>query len=462
MVESLDRLTREEIRTAVKFWLSILDAGITIATTSPEYIYRHDAEAELVDIIIAVVILSRGYEESATKSKRIKEVKAEKRKEVRENGGMFTQSCPAWLKPKPDKSGFEIIPEATATVRRIFKLASQGYGVFRLTRLLNNEGVPTFGSKPKRKAAQWYESYIIRILNNRAVLGEFQPCVRDGYKSKPAGEPIKGYYPQVIKPTVFIAARKAIDSRALGIKRTGKDVPNIFGKLLRNARDGGGFLYIPAKRKAPQPRLEPVGGRSGVSLPLSYQYQKLECAFLRFLTEVKPSDLTGDEKQESKSDDLSARIEDLDRRIAILEGKMETDDDLSSLLDRLSGWKKERKVLVAELEKESHPSDENAMLEEARSIIELIETNPEHYRTVLKQLLRHNIVEEIWMLVFEYDAVGSRGRTCKRRGCDLQVHFKSGGVRTIRVIDGVIGATDALGMEVDLRAYRTSKDKWAG
>lgn len=452
IVESLDRLTREDITTALKFFMGILDAGVNIATTSPEYLFRYDDKSNrMQDIMLAVVVLCRGNEESAMKSKRIGEAWASKRQKAK--AGPITATCPAWLKLRDDRSGFEIIEDKADTVRKIFQLAADGYGVFRITRKLNQDCTPTMGNKPGRQARQWYESYVIRILSSRAVLGEYQPCTRDDKnRSVPQGDAVANYYPPIVCEADFVAARRAIDSRALGFKRTGKDIPNIFGRLIRNARDGGGFLYIPPKKKSPIARLEPVGGRNGASAPLSFRYRDLEEAFLSYLKEVTVEDLTGKQRV-SKADQIEYEVKDLKKRIDILESRMETDDDLGGLLDKLKGWKAKMRTLEKELEAERNPTDEGRVLEEVKGVIDLIQENPEHYRTKLKQLL-HLIVSEMWLLVFEYKGHGSRDREITMRAAVLQIHFKAGHFRSIWV--EYDGAFHLEGKHVlaDLRTYR--------
>lgn len=187
------------------------------------------------DIMLAVVILCRGNEESTLKSERVGKAWADKRasaiqahkeaeaakkpakkktEQTATTAPKMTAMCPAWLKLNEDRQSFSIIDAKADTVRLIFRLAADGYGVFRITRKLNADKVPTLGNKPGRQAKQWYESYVIRILNNRAVRGELQPCTRDGNRSIPQGdEPIKGYYPPIIGEADFVAARRSIDSR---------------------------------------------------------------------------------------------------------------------------------------------------------------------------------------------------------------------------------------------------------
>lgn len=436
LVESLDRLTREQVRTAVKFFLSLLDLGITIVTTNPEYVYSPDGTRDTQDIIIAVVTLSRANEESERKSERCGAAWANLRTKLAETGGRITRTCPAWLTFDEDAQGFKIVKEAAKTVRKIFELATHGYGSMRIARQLNKDAVPTIGSKAK----QWYETYIIAILNSRAVIGEFQPCRRVDGKRATAGDPVKDYYPSILTISEFVAARKAIDSRATGtVKkigvggRTGKNVPNIFGKLLKNPRDGGGFLYVGPKNKSPLARLEPVGGRVGACLPLAMRYSVVEDAFLKFLTEVKPEDLTG-QKIETPADDLAAKLSDLTRRIEKLQATVDTTENYDFLVSTLRRWEGERKEVAERLEQLKHETPETSTLADAQDLVKLLATteDKEDIRTRIKQAVR-TIISEIWLLVYEYEAVGSRSRTRGKRAAVLQVHFKSGQFRKIMV-----------------------------
>jgi hypothetical protein len=59
-----------------------------------------------------------------------------------------------------------------ANVRRIFDMVGKGHGIGSIARTLNREGVPTAS-----KAKHWYDSYIYKILMNRACIGEFQPRI---------------------------------------------------------------------------------------------------------------------------------------------------------------------------------------------------------------------------------------------------------------------------------------------
>src|SRR5262245_3463460 len=78
IVESLDRLSREEVGDAVEFFLGIVNRGIAVVQLTPvEIVYRRPVDT--TQLIVAVVELSRSHSESAMKSLRIRDAWAAKR-----------------------------------------------------------------------------------------------------------------------------------------------------------------------------------------------------------------------------------------------------------------------------------------------------------------------------------------------------------------------------------------------
>lgn len=89
----------------------------------------------------------------------------------------------------------------------VFELHDSGFGSHTTAKILNQRGVPVvpaFLSKDKADDAKrqvnrrWYQAYCGRLTLDRRVIGEYQPMrIVDG-KKVPEGEPIPGYYPQII------------------------------------------------------------------------------------------------------------------------------------------------------------------------------------------------------------------------------------------------------------------------
>ncbi|ANL70406.1 resolvase/recombinase protein [Rhizobium phaseoli] len=221
IVESLDRISRQNPQAATALFLQILQAGINIVTLTDRHVYRAGS-GDFTDIIVSVVIMSRAYEESRTKSLRVSAAWENKRQNIHQK--KLTQVAPIWLRLSLDRTVFEVVPERVAIVRWIFDQAAQGKGSLQISRGLNQQRVPTFAT-----SKGWHESYVSKVLTNRAVLGEFQPHRYIDGKRTPYGDPIPGYYPAIVAREQFerIQAGRAV-RRVRGAGRKGHNNINLF------------------------------------------------------------------------------------------------------------------------------------------------------------------------------------------------------------------------------------------
>lgn len=224
VVEALDRLTREEIMSAVALFLRIADTGVTIITTIDGQAYNKEIlSREPTKIFIPIVSMIRGNEESAYKAKRIRERWADKRANIGEK--KLSKNCPRWLKLVGNE--FQIIESKAAIVRRIFDLICEGKGLNATARALNDEKVPTFRAK-----GQWLSSTIISFVDGRTALGELQPHVRKDDKRVPIGAPIEGYYPAIITAATWARAQRVRASHRTNRCIKKAVVPNAFRGLI--------------------------------------------------------------------------------------------------------------------------------------------------------------------------------------------------------------------------------------
>lgn len=202
LVESLDRISRQQVLDSIPVFFDIIKSGINVATLADGHLYRA-GETNFGDIMYSVMVLSRAYEESKTKSMRVGEAWRNKRNKASEK--KLTKVAPAWLTLREDRSTFDLIEGRADVVRQIFGLADAGHGSFVIARRLNESGVPTF-----TKSNGWHESYVTKILNNRAVLGEFQPHRYDEHGERiPTGDPITNYFPKIIEEDQFLRIQAA-------------------------------------------------------------------------------------------------------------------------------------------------------------------------------------------------------------------------------------------------------------
>ncbi|MGR9437940.1 recombinase family protein [Rhizobium leguminosarum] len=221
IVESLDRISRETPQIATTLFLQILQSGINIVTLTDRHVYK-SGSADFADIIVSVVIMARAYEESRTKGLRVGAAWENKRRNIHEK--KLTQVAPAWLRLSEDRRAYDVIPARVAVLRNIFNDADNGKGSFQIARKLNFDSVPTFAP-----SQGWHESYISKLLTNRAVLGEFQPHRYIEGKRTPTGEPVVDYFPAVISQDQFERIQAGRASRKnRGSGRKGRNNINLF------------------------------------------------------------------------------------------------------------------------------------------------------------------------------------------------------------------------------------------
>jgi DNA invertase Pin-like site-specific DNA recombinase len=235
LVESLDRLSREELEEALAQFLAIIRSGIVIGTTSDKQVYQK-GELDLAKLVISLTIMSRAHEESAMKGERLAATWEKKRRDAPTKA--MTARCPEWLK-LGDRT-FQQIDERVAIVRRIFEECASGLGKRQIAARLNREGIPAFRGKNG-----WHESSVAKILANEAALGIFQPHRCMNGKRVPEGEPIPNYYPPIIDEALFWRARGAVEGRARGAAgRKGKTYSNLFQGLGECDECGASLVYV--------------------------------------------------------------------------------------------------------------------------------------------------------------------------------------------------------------------------
>ena len=246
LVESVDRLSREDVVRALSQFLEIINAGVTVVTLMDEMVYNTDTIKSRVEILLmSIFSMIRAHEESATKADRISKSWIEKRKKALVDKKPLTSRCPAWLELKNGK--YEKRTEREKLIIRIFELASKGLGKRSIAKIFNTENIETWGDgiNNSRKANGWHDSYIQKILNNESVLGVYQPhhYPKDSYKRTPIGEPIENYFPQIISPLLWQSVHKRARSPK-GAKGGEGKLSNLFTGLVFDGYTGSVMRFV--------------------------------------------------------------------------------------------------------------------------------------------------------------------------------------------------------------------------
>lgn len=360
LIESLDRLSREAVPDALTLFMAIINAGIVIATLGEDrQVYSRDRlNGDWTKLIIGLSVMSRGHEESQTKSERISAVAKRKREQAREGKGHITSITPGWIDAKRiDANRYEFTLNHNAeTVKAIYEMATRGLGATVIARKLNADGVPAFKSKDG-----WYQSVIKAMLTRHDVIGAFQPHrIVDG-KRVPDGDPIADYFPAAIDKDLFLRVQ-AMRNNPGKPGRKGNTFANLFTGLCHCMHCGGSMTMKMSRVK---------GNENGRYLVCSnyvrghrctdgrrhFRYETLETAVLDHVKELNLAESLAARQRNADNDDVDSHVAalrlDLDevtrkeqRLLAALE---EDDEAVASIVHRLKERQQQRQEIEQQL-----------------------------------------------------------------------------------------------------------------
>jgi DNA invertase Pin-like site-specific DNA recombinase len=317
IVESLDRISRQEILDSLDLFLRIIRSGINLVTLEDERIYNAQT-TDYGSLNISLGVMARAHEESLRKGQRVGAAWSNKRSLASTHP--MTKLCPAWLRLNDRRTHYEKIPEKVQVVQRIFQDAAAGIGSYVITKRLNQQEVPGIG-----RAKSWQRSYVAKILTNRAAIGEYQPCkISAAGKREPDGPPIKNYFPPIIEEDLFYRAQKGrSDRRTHGRGRKGQHLTNLFSGIAKCA-------YCRSSMVFENKGLPPKGGtflvcsaaKSGLAcVTTGWRYEHFETSFLAFVDQLDLPTLVANENSHRK--ELEDKIQALQGEQLAMRAEME-------------------------------------------------------------------------------------------------------------------------------------------
>jgi DNA invertase Pin-like site-specific DNA recombinase len=379
LIESLDRLTRREALKAVGLFTEVLSADIDIHTLIDKKVYT--SESTFNEIMLALTIMMRAYEESNTKSARLRAAWRQKR-ELASTRPM-TKWCPAWLRLSSDRTRYEVIEDRARVIRHIFSEAVAGVGSYSQARRLNERREPHFG-----RAHGWHFSFISKVLKNQAVYGLFQPHMVVNGRRRPDGDPIRDYFPAIVEESVFNRVQIGLDERLKrGRGRKGLRVTNLFPRsTLVCAYCGSAMFY---ESKNPHGALVCSAGlrNAGCGSRVRWMYSSFEASVLAFCSEVNVEAVVRDASDAGRSEGLESAIDARRGELTVIRERMERVFELldeggatAFISEKLRGLEERQKVVEAELrEKEVERARTGASTgpahggDELRSLIEKLQ-----------------------------------------------------------------------------------------
>jgi DNA invertase Pin-like site-specific DNA recombinase len=321
LVESLDRISRQEVGEAHYFFMGLLRSGVNVVTLMDRKEYSWataNTGNGMVELVVSLMILARGHEESATKSRRLTAVWENKRQRAQIDGEALTSRLPAWLRLDPDTRRIETIPERAAIVQRIFAETLSGKGQHQIAYSLNTEGV-----KPWGRGKFWHRSYVVKILANEAVIGNFTPhtlVYEEGKRTRKPQERLTGYYPTVIAEDVWAdvqAMKSGKQPRQRG-RHASAPVSHMLARLAACPLCSGAMTRV-VKGKRSRPKLVCARAKTGAGCEYtSVRVDQVEDAILTRLSER-----LRDVPTSKRDHELDDRIVSADAHLSILTDELQ-------------------------------------------------------------------------------------------------------------------------------------------
>lgn len=337
LLERLDRFSRQKVSAAYTALTRLVQNGIRVVVLDPT---PHEINKENIDhlqIVLPIITnLCLAHEQSREKSKRVGHAWKSRREDARNKGTIYTRRTPAWIKYDESTGALVLDEEKAKPIRYLFKRTVEGAGQVTLVRELNEKYKPITGSTGSGRPVQWNTSYLSKILNDRSVIGEFQPhYLEDGKQRIKDGEPIKGYFPSVVSEEIFYQAQyqKSLRKKERSEQRT--QFVNLFTGLVFSDADGSPMQIQTSRTRRQtgdvyvQRRLWSYSSRKGIagSCPWSIEYQLFEDAILSSLTELNPKNFSGTFAATEERSAIYQQIEGCASKIRELEDAVE---DVSS------------------------------------------------------------------------------------------------------------------------------------
>lgn len=236
VVENLDRLSRQDYRTARNWIEEVTDAGIVVYVARPEL--RLDREAmsgtNIGAMLQHLLEANRARSESDRKSE-FQRRNVERMREQARAGIVFSKNSAAWLTGKTGER-FRVIEERAAVVVQIYEWCAAGQGLDTITQRLNATVPAWTPAGYKTGRVEWRRGYVRDILQSKIVEGEYHP--RDADRQT-TGEVIHGYYPRIVSEELVEQARAAMTMRKGRGGRDHREAKNIFNGLLKCQSCGG-------------------------------------------------------------------------------------------------------------------------------------------------------------------------------------------------------------------------------
>jgi DNA invertase Pin-like site-specific DNA recombinase len=367
LVESLDRLSRERIMTALHQLELIVKAGIKVVTLADGHTYDRDSLNDLGGLIVAIVTMSRAYNESAEKSRRIRAVFQSKRDGAK-SGQIYCDRPTAWIRVVDGK--YSIVANHARVIRKVIQDVAKGISIAEVCRRLTNDKTPPISEmREMRKTSIWHPSTIKCLLQVPSPIGTLR--TKDG--------DIENHFPPIIDLETWAKAQQVLKNNASDRGRKSKTHSNFLRKIATDPL--GDPIYLKARKNNNHsylPKMAHLGHGFPNALWSKNEIDLILIHSMRLALKVESES----SNEESRLALLEIDIEKLEKKILNLEELLEDEPD-KGLLKR----KQDREIEKNAKKREIQDIKEIVLSKNQKTILDPSNATDEE----IYQALRSNI-----------------------------------------------------------------------
>ncbi|MBZ9996031.1 recombinase family protein [Mesorhizobium sp. BH1-1-4] len=231
IVENIDRITRVKPTRAIRYFLDLLDTGLTLVTLTDQRVHTSEGyDDNFSNLMMSLMAMQAAHEYSSKLSHRVGEAwkrKAEKARAAVASGGgrVKVAKIPFWIDRETNG-----LNERADEARLIFQLAEEGHGQQTITQILNTRGIPSPAGN------SWAQAVVGDVLRSPAAYG----CL------VLKGEEVPGYFPALITETEWLASRQRTKARQHS-RQVGR-TSNLFSRMVRCGHCGSPMVLTSSKK----------------------------------------------------------------------------------------------------------------------------------------------------------------------------------------------------------------------
>lgn len=349
LVESLDRLSREDVLTALGTFSSIISAGVTIVTLQDGIEYNKESLQNIGNLMYSLIVMSTANQESVKKSIRISAVWNQKKKNAA-TGKAMSAVCPSWIRLENGK--YVVIEKNADVIRKMITMSANGEGLHAILKKMNQDKTACF-----TQSGTFHKSWLLKVLSSGSPIGHYQPCKHVNGKYVPDGTLIENYYPRIVSDELYYKSLTCLKNRATKRGRVTKKNNNLFQGLVVWADYDMMSEKITEttfrwNEKKPGHEQLILLSKAGQTLQ-SFKYKPFEEIILMCLSELSVSEIleTGESKadKESKAQAIAAKIARINKNIEAFQGQMSEGEVTPVMVKMLATETKNLMALEAQL-----------------------------------------------------------------------------------------------------------------